>query len=118
MHVVDRRYNVSLAQRAELHPAATPFPDDTAIRSAAENARALLRACEALPDRACVKVADAQLTRFSLWASNIGVWAPRQASLDYRLRAALAPKAAVEGSLEILCKHLLTGKSSLSYYPV
>ncbi|ORY04781.1 hypothetical protein BCR34DRAFT_617384 [Clohesyomyces aquaticus] len=90
------------------------------VAATAQKASHLLQTCrEALTDHDTRRVAVAQLSRFDLWASNIGVFASRQSSLDYRLRAALAAKAAIDGNLEILCRHLLTalaGRVSFTDY--
>jgi len=56
-----------------------------------------------------LEFAKRQLSRFELWASNIGVFASRHASLDYRLRTAPIAKVVVDGNLNKLCKHTLCG---------
>ncbi|OJJ44497.1 hypothetical protein ASPZODRAFT_18687 [Penicilliopsis zonata CBS 506.65] len=47
-----------------------------------------------------------QLGRFSIWASETGVFAPRRASLDHRLRYAPEIRRLVRGLLETLDDHL------------
>ncbi|KAI0193087.1 hypothetical protein F4808DRAFT_360925 [Astrocystis sublimbata] len=81
---------------------------DDVIADTAERARQLLLCCQEITDEIPRKLASTQLARFNLWASNIGVFAARHASLSYRLRTALSVKTAVEGNLDILCKYLLT----------
>ncbi|KAF3910724.1 hypothetical protein ABW21_db0208841 [Orbilia brochopaga] len=85
-----------------------PALGDGSIADTAERARQLLLCCREITDEEPQKLASTQLTRFNLWASNIGVFAARHASLDYRLRTALSVRAAVEGNLDMVCKHLLT----------
>ena len=60
-------------------------------------------------DSDILEFAKRQLSRFELWASNIGVFASRHASLDYRLRTAPIAKVVVDGNLNTLCKHTLCG---------
>ncbi|KAG4438024.1 hypothetical protein IFR05_006483 [Cadophora sp. M221] len=79
-----------------------PIPDDGSIADTAERARQLLLSCREIGDEHSRKLAAAQLARFNLWASNIGVFANRHASLDYRLRTAPVVKATIEGNLEIV----------------
>ena len=81
------------------------------ISDTAERARTLLTCCQQIDAKKPKSIADAQLGRFDLWTSNIGVFSTRQASLDYRLRTAPEAKAAVGGKLETLCVQLLSGKA-------
>jgi hypothetical protein len=88
-----------------------PIVPDILIEATAQGARALLLSChKLLEDDTLRKIASAQLSRYNIWASNIGVFASKHSSLDYRLRTAPAAKAAVDGNLEILCKQALGGK--------
>ena len=81
------------------------------IENAANISKQLLQCChEAFVDEP-KRVVRTQLSRFNLWTSNIGVFALHQASLDYRLRTAPTAKATVDGNLEILCMHLLSGET-------
>lgn len=48
-----------------------------------------------------------QLGRFSLWAANIGVYAPGRASMDYRLREVEDVHRVVRGLLEALNSSLV-----------
>lgn len=84
--------------------------EEGSIADTAERALQLLLCCRDITSEEPQKLALTQLARFNLWASNIGVFASRHASLDYRLRTALSVRAAIEGNLEIVCKHLLTSK--------
>lgn len=86
--------------------------EEGSIADTAARARQLFLCCREITTEKLQKLALAQLARFNLWASNIGVFASHHASLDYRLRTALSVRAAVEGNLEIVCKHLL--KSTLA----
>ncbi|KAF2820235.1 hypothetical protein CC86DRAFT_412116 [Ophiobolus disseminans] len=83
--------------------------DDIPIAPTAQTARLFLFSCQELliEDRDIHRIATTQLNRFDLWASNIGIFASKHSSLDYRLRTAPTAKAAVDGNLEILCKHAL-----------
>jgi hypothetical protein len=47
-----------------------------------------------------------QLGRFSIWTSNIGVFAPTRASLDYRLRGVADLHRLVRGLLRTLNEHI------------
>ena len=94
---------------------AAPDLNDISISDTAERAHQLLLCCQEIHEEKPKRIAAAQLSRFNLWTSNIGVFSSRHASLDYRLRTAPTAKAAVDGNLEILCKHLLSGEIS---YPV
>ncbi|KAJ5610789.1 hypothetical protein N7510_007508 [Penicillium lagena] len=88
----------------------------SSIADTAERARQLLLCCQENFSDKPKRFVGAQLSRFKLWASNIGVFSARQASLDYRLRTARNAKAAVDGNLEILCIQLLsalTGQEDL-----
>ncbi|KAF4633985.1 hypothetical protein G7Y89_g4134 [Cudoniella acicularis] len=81
-----------------------------------ERSRQLLLCCQESFAEEPRGIAGVQLSRFNLWASNIGVFSSRQASLDYRLRTAPTAKAAVDGNLEIICTQLLSalaGQESL-----
>ena len=80
------------------------------IAETAERARQLLLCCRDIAEEAARDFAAAQLARFQLWASNMGVFGSRQTSLDYRLRTALTVRAAIEGNLDVICKRLLTSK--------
>jgi hypothetical protein len=81
------------------------------LRFGAARVRALLNFCrKEHPDADVKRLATLQSNRFQLWCSNIGVLAPRHASLDYRLRAATIPKATVSGSLDILCDDIIFGE--------
>ncbi|CAG9992211.1 unnamed protein product [Clonostachys byssicola] len=77
------------------------------IADTADRARQLFLCCREITEEEPRKLASNQLARFNLWASNIGVFAARHASLDYRLRTDPPVKAAIEGNIDILCKHLL-----------
>jgi hypothetical protein len=84
------------------------------IKDIADKAHQLLQLCaEFLKEEqntGCL--AAAQLSRFNLWASNIGVFSKQQSYLDYRLRTApITLKVAIDGSLEIICMHTYSGKS-------
>lgn len=92
-----------------------PIEEDESITDNAERARAIFLCCREIIDEsprelASAQLASTQLARFNLWASNIGVFATRYASLDYRLRTAPVVRIAIEGNLEIVCRHLLSGK--------
>jgi hypothetical protein len=89
---------------------AAPSLNDNSISDTAERARHLLLCCQEIHEEEPRRIAGAQFSRFNLWTSNIGVFSSRHASLDYRLRTAPTAKAAVDGNLEILCKHLLSGE--------
>jgi hypothetical protein len=82
------------------------------ISDTAERSRELLQCCQENFAEEPRRIAGAQLSRFNLWTSNIGVFSYRQASLDYRLRTAPTAKAAIDGNLEILCIQLLSGVTS------
>lgn len=84
-------------------------PDEVMIMDITYGARQLFDCCDEIKDEHVKLLTQVQLDRFNLWASNIGVFAHRSASLDYRLRAAPAAKVAVEAELETLCERLLTG---------
>ncbi|KAK3942415.1 hypothetical protein QBC46DRAFT_256506, partial [Diplogelasinospora grovesii] len=79
--------------------------------------RQLLLCCQENFGEETRRIAGTQLSRFNLWASNIGVFSSRHASLDYRLRTAPAVKAAVNGNLEILCTHLLSALAGQEELP-
>ncbi|KAK4560468.1 hypothetical protein LTR86_005664 [Recurvomyces mirabilis] len=85
----------------------SPGFDDSEIAAASKQIRQLLTCCVAVIDEVISREAKAQVTRFDLWASNIGVFAKRHASLDYRLRAAPISRAAIESSLDTLCNNIL-----------
>ncbi|KAK3672609.1 hypothetical protein LTR78_007421 [Recurvomyces mirabilis] len=92
--------------------AKSPSFDDSELAAASKQVRQLLTCCEATTDEVISREAKAQVARFDLWASNIGVFAKRHASLDYRLRAAPISRAAIESSLDTLCNNIffaLTG---------
>ncbi|KAE8141517.1 hypothetical protein BDV38DRAFT_278873 [Aspergillus pseudotamarii] len=55
-----------------------------------------------------------QLGRFSIWASNIGAFAPRRASLDHRLRLAPDVQRLVRGLLQTLNDHIRSDISPIS----
>lgn len=96
--------------------ASQPF-NSNSIAMAAEKAHQLLLCCLQTKEMDLEGFARSQLSRFDLWASNIGVFASLHASLDYRLRTAVAARTAVEGNLEILREQLLfgmTGANNLS----
>jgi hypothetical protein len=82
------------------------------ISDTAERSRQLLLCCQENFAEESRCIAGDQLSRFNLWASNIGVFSSPQTCLDYRLRTAPTAKAAVEGNLEILCTQLLSGEIS------
>lgn len=86
-------------------------PSEVLIKDIADRTRQLLIYCNEIQEEEVKRFAQIQLDRFDIWAFNIGVFASVQASLDRRLRAAPAAKAAVEAGLETLCYHLLTGKA-------
>lgn len=88
-----------------------PDPNERSIADTAEQVRQLLLCCQEIPDEKPRKASSAQLARFNLWASNIGVFAKTHASLDYRLRTAPMVQLAIQGNLEILCGSLLSGKA-------
>lgn len=90
-----------------------PISEDGSIADIADRARQLLLCCQKIRSEEVQKIATAQLVRFNLWAANIGVFAPRHASLDYRLRTAPTVKTAVEGNLEILCVHLVSSEKPI-----
>jgi hypothetical protein len=56
--------------------------------------------------------AEEQLGRLYLWASNIGVFASRRASLDYRLRDAPEVANVIIGMLEVIQVHVRRGECS------
>jgi hypothetical protein len=94
-------------------PASSALNDTpSSISDAAERSRLLLLCCQENFAEEPKRIAGAQLGRFNLWTSNIGVFSSCQASLDYRLRTAPTAKAAVDGNLEILCTQLLSGEIS------
>jgi hypothetical protein len=94
-------------------PSASALNDTSySISDIAERSRQLLLCCRESFAEESRRIAGDQLSRFNLWASNIGVFSSPQACLDYRLRTAPIAKAAVEGNLEILCTHLLSGETS------
>jgi hypothetical protein len=97
-----------------MDPALSTFSalDSISILDTAKRARDLLLCCQKIEQDEPRRIARAQLIRFDLWASNIGVFASRHASLDYRLRTSASAKAAVDGNLEILCKQLLSSETS------
>jgi hypothetical protein len=80
------------------------------IAFAALKAERLFQCCLNTKDQEVKKLVDLQLSRYKLWTSNIGVFASRHASLDYRLRTAAEAASAVMGNIEILCEQLLFGK--------
>lgn len=51
---------------------------------------------------------DDQLARFSLWASNMDVYGPRNVSLDYRLRFSPTAADIIHQLLDIICDTLLS----------
>lgn len=85
--------------------------DQDTIAALAKRARRLFWCFEGTEDENIRMEADRQLVRLNLWASNIGCFAARHSSLDYRLRTAPYVKAAVVGKLEILCSDIISGKS-------
>lgn len=87
--------------------------NDGSIADMAERARQLLVCCQEIRDEGSRNISSAQLARFNLWASNIGVFAGRHASLDYRLRTSPTVRVTVEGNLEIICRHLLSSEGYL-----
>ena len=86
--------------------------NDISISSTADRARQLLLCCQRIQDEEPRRMADWQNDRFNIWASNIGVFASKHSSLDYRLRTAPSAKIAVDGNLYILCTQILRGKHS------
>ncbi|KAL2844258.1 hypothetical protein BJX68DRAFT_269784 [Aspergillus pseudodeflectus] len=85
---------------------------DSAVVSIAETARACLDAFQHCLEhtkqhnpRSHSSLED-QLGRFSIWASSIGAFAPRRASLDHRLRMASDVQRLVYGLLQTLNEHL------------
>ena len=80
------------------------------ISRIAYRARQLFLSCQCVDGKDVSRKARDLLTRYDLWISNIGVFAPGLASLDHRLRTARVPQIAVEGNLDILCSSLLSGK--------
>jgi hypothetical protein len=72
-------------------------------------AKQLFESCLESDNITFKETAEAQLSRFSLWYSNIGVFAAVHASLDYRLRTSAEARSAVEGNLDILCEQLIYG---------
>lgn len=83
-------------------------PEEGSIADTAERARQLLIRCGKITIEEPQRLALTQLARFNSWTSNIGVFAPQHASLDYRPRTNLSVSAAVERNLGIVCKYLLT----------
>lgn len=58
-------------------------------------------------------IMDDQLARFSLWASNMGVYGPPNVSLDYRLRFSPIAADIIHQLLDIIYDTLL----SCQYFP-
>lgn len=83
-------------------------PDTIAF--AALKAEKLFQCCLDTKDKEAEKLVDLQLIRYKLWTSNIGIFASKHASLDYRLRTAAEAASAVMGNIEILCEQLLFSK--------
>lgn len=65
-----------------------------------------------LPSQQQSAVED-QLGRFSIWAANIGVFAPFRASLDYRLHGVADVQRLVRGLLRTLNEHIQQCKKSI-----
>ena len=101
-----------MAHSNPLNPALLQSLDTNSIATAAKKARQLLLCCLDTKNVDSERFARSQLNRFDLWISNIGVCATLHASLDYRLRTAVAARVAVEGNLEILSEQLLFGMAS------
>ncbi|KPM36026.1 hypothetical protein AK830_g10539 [Neonectria ditissima] len=99
---------MSLALDRSLATAVTVEEESSSIADTAERSRLLLSCCQDAFSGEQKQFVTAQLSRFNLWASNIGVFSSRQACLDYRLRTSPTAKAAVDGNLEILCTQLLS----------
>ena len=59
-------------------------------------------------------VMDDQLARFTLWASNMGVYGPLNVSLDYRLRFSPTVVEIIHQLLDVVCD-TLTSCKYLSY---
>ena len=80
----------------------------------AESARQCLVAFEQCFQRSSfvhprdVSLLEDQFARFSLWTSSTGVFAPKRASMDHRLRGVLDVQEAVMGLLEVLDDHVQT----------
>jgi hypothetical protein len=87
-----------------------PHVAHNTIAFAARKAEMLFQCCLDTTDQDAQKLVDLQLSRYRLWTSNIGVFATRHASLDYRLRTAAEAASAVLGNIEILCEQLLFGE--------
>ena len=87
-----------------------PQISQNTIAFAALKAEKLFQCCLDTKDQEAKKLVDLQLSRYKLWTSNIGVFASRHASLDYRLRTADEAASAVMGNIEILCEQLLCGE--------
>ncbi|KAI8945489.1 hypothetical protein F4801DRAFT_568093 [Xylaria longipes] len=83
-------------------------PSRDSIADTAGRVRSLFPCCQKLEEDDVRQNVAIQSERYNLWTSNIGVFASRHASLDYRLRTAPSVRAAVDGNLEILCKQLLS----------
>ena len=88
---------------------ANPF-DKILIFKTAQRAQDLLLCCQHIEEEEPKRVAAIQLRRFKEWVTEAGVFSSCHASLDYRLRTAPVAKVAIDGKLEILCTHLLSGE--------
>lgn len=97
-------------------PAPLTLPS-TSIADNAKWAHQLLETCQVGFRDEAGRIAESQLSRLKLWASNIGVFASRHACLDYRLRTAPTARNAVEGTLELLSTQLLTGEKYIIDIP-
>lgn len=81
-------------------------PDALALWLVAKKAQRLLESCKDVRNRKTATDADHQLVRFKLWASNIGIFAIRHASLDYRLRTDDLVKTSIWNDLEVLSRRV------------
>ncbi|KAL7907408.1 hypothetical protein GGI35DRAFT_470623 [Trichoderma velutinum] len=81
--------------------------EEETLADTAEKVLLLLFCCKKIRDEKARTLAAVQMSHFKSWAFNIGVFATRHASLDYRLRTAPTSRALVETNLDTVCKRLL-----------
>ncbi|KAI9643120.1 hypothetical protein NHQ30_008855 [Ciborinia camelliae] len=78
------------------------------IKDYVQRAQQLFYCCEEISDQDIQKRASEEFLKFNLWASNLGVFAARHASLEYRLRTAPKVRMDIDWNLAIVCSRLLT----------
>ena len=64
----------------------------------------------------CFDLVETQFGRLNIWASNIGVFANENASLDYRLRYSNDIRVTILQLLEVLDRNLSRGENTLFEY--